>query len=75
MLEEAKKILDVLAFYDIFQYENNVKPDYSNAGGLQIWNDNLDKDENGEKWQDWIDDETGYDIDEYFQYLEEENSL
>jgi len=34
-IEEAKKILIVLADYDIFQFENKVKPDYSNAAGLQ----------------------------------------
>lgn len=44
-IDEAKKILTVLADYDIFQYENNVKPDYSNAGGLQVFEDG--------DWFDW----------------------
>ena len=55
-LKEAKKILDTLAYYDIFQYENNIKPDYCNVGGL------LFEDENGE-WIEWCD-EDGYSIDE-----------
>lgn len=34
---EAKKLLDVLAQYDIFQFENRIKPDYCNAGGLECF--------------------------------------
>ena len=32
-LQAAKMLCDALAQYDLFQYENNVKPDYDNAGG------------------------------------------
>jgi hypothetical protein len=35
-IEEGVKILDVLAKYDLFQYEENIKPDYCNAGGVEI---------------------------------------
>lgn len=35
-LQEARKICDVLAAYDLFQFENGVKPDYCNAGGIQF---------------------------------------
>lgn len=42
-----------LGRYDIYQYENNIKPDFSNTGGIQVW----DADEN-----DWISiDESEYD--------------
>jgi hypothetical protein len=34
---EAKKLIDVLAEYDIFQFENRIKPDYCNAGGLECF--------------------------------------
>ena len=44
-ISEAKKILDVLANYDIFQFTSNIKPDYSNAGGLNVWEDG--------EWIDW----------------------
>ena len=54
-LVEAKLILDVLAKYYIFQFQNNIKPDYSNAGGLTVY-------EHGE-WTDWYNDE-GQDIDD-----------
>ena len=33
---EGKALCDCLAQYDIFQFENNVKPDYCNAGGVRI---------------------------------------
>lgn len=53
-LKEAKLILEVLAKYDLFQYENNVKPDYSNASGLQVYSDS-------EGYMEW-EDEYGEDI-------------
>lgn len=49
-IEEAKLLLHTLAQYDIFQYENNVKPDFANAGGLEVFDE-----ENGE-WCEWCDD-------------------
>lgn len=48
--EEAILLLNTLANYDIFQFENKIKPDYCNAGGLVIWE---------EKEQDWVDWEDG----------------
>lgn len=54
---EAMKILDVLADYDKFQFDNNIKPDYSNAGGLIEWDPTTDE------WLDWEDGE-GRSIDE-----------
>ena len=38
-------LLDALALYDLFQYDNRIKPDYANVGGVAY------KDENGE-WTD-----------------------
>lgn len=52
--KEAKKILEVLALYDTFQFEHKVKPDYSNAAGLEQFD--------GKKWFEWLDEE-GTDID------------
>ncbi len=54
-IKEAKKVLEVLAIYDLFQCEYRVKPDYSNAQGLQVLK--------GGKWIDW-EDEEGNDIDD-----------
>lgn len=44
-IKQARKILDTLAAYDIFQYENNVKPDYCNVGGLEVFEDG--------EWIEW----------------------
>lgn len=54
-IAEAKKLLDVLAKYDAFQYENKIKPDYCNTGGLSVYEDG--------EWLEWTDDE-GNSIDE-----------
>ncbi|MEF2965057.1 hypothetical protein V3851_04370 [Paenibacillus sp. M1] len=54
-VEEAEKILNVLADYDLFQYENRVKGDYANAGGLQYW----DEEEN--EWLEWYCTDAGND--------------
>jgi hypothetical protein len=57
-VEEGVKILNVLAQYDLFQFENRIKPDYCNVGGLQryvaVSDDKL-------CWEDWYDEETGED--------------
>lgn len=54
------KILAVLADYDAFQLDNNIKPDYCNAGGLRRWCDDSDG-EGTPGWEDWYDEETGED--------------
>lgn len=53
-IREAHLILDALARYDTFQFENNIKPDYCNAGGLEEFE--------GGEWLEW-EDEDGNDID------------
>lgn len=50
-LEEGVKLMDVLAEYDKFQFENNIKPDYCNTGGIQMWVEDSD----GEGNPDWVD--------------------
>ena len=52
-IEEGVKIIDTLAEYDLFQYHNNVKPDYCNAGGLQMFDPNDDHDGPEGSWVDW----------------------
>ena len=62
-VDEAIKVLDVLALYDIFQLENNIKPDYCNAQGLEVFEDG--------EWSEWYS-EDGDDIGDHCRYLEEE---
>jgi hypothetical protein len=62
-VEEGAKLLDTLAKYDAFQYENRIKPDYCNIGGLEMLEDG--------EWCDWYD-ENGNDLDEYMEIQEQE---
>jgi hypothetical protein len=71
-IAEAKLILNTLADYDLFQWKNKVKPDYANAGGLEVYSDDIDG--NGMTgWEEWYNkdaddidnvDENGKTIDE-----------
>lgn len=67
-VEEAVKIMRVLADYDLFQLKHKVKPDYTNAGGLEVWVEDCDGYGNP-GWTDWLDEETGIDNpEEYLEY-------
>lgn len=63
-IDEAWKILNTLWDYDLFQYENRVKPDYCNASGLEYF----DEEENA--WYEWRDD-GGYDIKRHFESMKD----
>ena len=67
-VSEAVKILDVLADYDLFQLENRIKPEYSNSGGLQMFDPNDDTDSPEGSWVDWCDEASGED--DPWKYLE-----
>lgn len=62
-IDEAKKIMDTLAYYDLFQFDHRIKPDYCNVTTLEMW----DEDSDGEGTPGWINwyDEEGNDIEEY----------
>lgn len=44
-IEQAKQILLLLWNYDLFQLEQNIKPDYSSVSGLEVFEDNA--------WNEW----------------------
>lgn len=48
-IDEAKLLLSTLAKYDQFQLDNNIKPDYANAGGLEVLE--------GCEWNEWHNDD------------------
>ena len=58
-LVQAKLLLETLADYDAFQFENNIKPDYCNMGGLEVFEDG--------EWVEWYDEETGDNIRDYMR--------
>ena len=61
-VEEGKKMLDVLSVYDLYQLENNIKPDYSSMNGLEMF------DEEEQEWISWEDEESCTDdVDEYLE--------
>ena len=71
-VEEGKKVLDMLAAYDAFQLQNRIKPDYSNAGGLQIYNPEI------ADYEDWYletEDEFYDDAQDYFLNVPEETVM
>ncbi len=51
---ESAQIVKCLASYDAFQFENDIKPDYSNASGLLVFEDG--------EWVEWDDPSTGEDF-------------
>ena len=57
-IEQAVFLIRTLAKYDEFQFKNNIKPDYCNAGGLETLNTEE------QEWEEWYDDD-GDDIDQY----------
>lgn len=44
--ETAKEVLNAIINFSIFEYDNNVKPDYSDVAGISYWE---------EAEQDWED--------------------
>lgn len=56
-IEEAKLLLNTLADYDIFQYENNIKPDYCNTGGLSEFDPEDYTDGILGSWTEWCNDD------------------
>ena len=71
-VEDGKKVLDILAAYHAFKLQNNVKPDYTNVGGLQMFDE-----EEGE-WNDWyLETEDDYfdDVDDYCEQCERAEEL
>lgn len=71
-VEEGKKLLDILAVYDAYQLQNDVKPDFVNTGGLQIYNPEV------ADWEDWYletEDYCFYDIDEYLSNIGKEEEF
>jgi len=59
-IKEAIRIKDILCNYDLFQYENKIKPDYANMSIIQCY------DEEEKEWYDL----DKYDIENMLEELE-----
>lgn len=58
-VEQGVKIMDVLADYDKFQYDENIKPDYCNVGGLEQFDTEDKEDDPAGAWGSWCDEDSG----------------
>jgi hypothetical protein len=68
-VQEAAKIIRILADYDAFQFDHNIRPDYASVGGLLQWDEDSDGEGKGNAgWVSWYDEETG--IDDPEEYIE-----
>ena len=52
-LVEAVLVMNLLADYDQFQLDNRVKPDYSNANGLEVYEPEGKDESPGSEWCSW----------------------
>jgi len=59
-VDEACLLLVTLAAYDLFQLKHRVKPDFSNAGGLNIFEDG--------EWIEWYDEKEDEYINDYLRH-------
>ena len=62
---EAFLVYNTIADQHLFLYENNFIPDYSNTLMIQMWDDDLEPDDNGEKWTDYWNEEEVMEWDEF----------
>lgn len=49
---ESVKMMDVLAAYDAFQFDQRIKGNYANTNGLEMWEEDCDGDGNP-GWSAW----------------------
>ena len=65
-VESAKVVLNLLADYDLWQFENNIKGDYASASGLMQYE--VSNNGDFDNWVEWTTEE-GYDISEVMRGL------
>lgn len=58
---EGVKVMDMLADYDQFQYDTNIKGDYANAAVLEMFDPKDSHDNAQGSWVSWCDEDTGED--------------
>lgn len=63
--EEAHKIETVLVEQHQFLFEQNIIPDYSNGITVEMWDNDMEPDEKGEKWTDYFNEEEDMEWDEF----------
>jgi hypothetical protein len=69
-LGEAKKVYEILTYYDLFQRNNNIKPDFNNLCYLEVFNKEEDT------WEEVssIEEEGSY-FEDFNEYFEESRNM
>lgn len=62
---DGVKMMDILAYYDAYQFQNRIKGDYTNCGSLEIYNTQESE------WEDWYFESEDEYFDDPREYLEE----
>ncbi len=74
---EAYLLQEAFANQHLFLFENNFIPDYANVILLEMWDDDLEENEDGEKWTDYYNENEIMDWeefkDEYSDYINGNN--
>lgn len=73
-VDEAVLVKNALANYDLFQYDNNIKGDYCNISGLEMYDESLTEEdlvdmELKDKWVEWYLEDTDNEI--YYEDIED----
>lgn len=73
-VDEAVLVMNALANYDLFQYNNNIKGDYCNVSGLEMYDESLTEEDLvdmdlKDKWVEWYLEDTDNDI--YYEDIQE----
>lgn len=68
-VEEGKKVIETLSAYDAYQLQNEIKSDYTNTGGLEMYDPEFNE------WTDWFYEDDEEYIDDVDEYLETSENL
>jgi hypothetical protein len=70
-IENAVAMLDMFYKYDMFQFSNSIKGDYTNEGGVHVW-----ADDNGSGQPGWVEWNMYEEIHEYedTEFIQEEGA-
>ncbi|BBK09199.1 superinfection exclusion protein [Klebsiella phage 05F01] len=73
-VDEAVLVMNALADYDLFQYDNNIKGDYCNVSGLEMYDESLTEEDLvdmdlKDKWIEWYLEDTDNDI--YYEDIQD----
>ena len=72
---EAALLVATLAKQHLWLEKNNIIPDFSNAIGVEMWDEEMDEDEDGSKWTDYYNEFEELDFEEIVDNFIEEHII